>query len=100
VKSPSNLLVFGDQASATVMAVDKRSGRLVWKTLLDSHAGAIITSSPVEFGGKIYAGAGKRDAQKRVPLSCPKKRPAGFRRKEAYRSPNQAQYGWKVVVSA
>ena len=51
-----NLLVFGDQASATVMAVDKRSSRLVWKTLLDSHAGAIITSSAVEFGGKIYVG--------------------------------------------
>jgi polyvinyl alcohol dehydrogenase (cytochrome) len=51
-----NLLVFGDQASATVMAVDKRSGRLVWKTVLDSHPGAIITSSAVEFGGKIYVG--------------------------------------------
>ena len=51
-----NLLIFGDQASATVMAVDKRSGKLVWKTLLDSHPGAFITSSPVEFGGKIYVG--------------------------------------------
>jgi len=51
-----NLLVFGDQASATVMAVDKRSGRLVRKTVLDSHPGAIITSSAVEFGGKIYVG--------------------------------------------
>jgi polyvinyl alcohol dehydrogenase (cytochrome) len=51
-----NLLIFGDQASATVMAVDKNSGKLVWKTLLDSHAGAIITSSAVEFGGKIYVG--------------------------------------------
>jgi len=51
-----NLLIFGDQASATVMAVDKGSGKLVWKTLLDSHAGAIITSSAVEFGGKIYVG--------------------------------------------
>jgi polyvinyl alcohol dehydrogenase (cytochrome) len=51
-----NLLVFGDQASATVMAVDKRTGRLVWKTVLDSHPGAIITNSAVEFGGKIYVG--------------------------------------------
>jgi polyvinyl alcohol dehydrogenase (cytochrome) len=51
-----NLLIFGDQASATVMAVDKQSGRLVWKTLLDSHAGAIVTGSAVEFGGKIYVG--------------------------------------------
>src|ERR1700751_6205593 len=51
-----NLLVFGDQASATVMAVDKRTGTLVWKTVLDSHPGAIITSSAVEFGGKIYVG--------------------------------------------
>src|SRR5260221_174918 len=51
-----NLLIFGDQASATVMAVDKRSGLLVWKTLLDSHAGAIVTGSALEFGGKIYLG--------------------------------------------
>jgi len=51
-----NLLIFGDQASATMMAVDKRSGLLVWKTLLDSHAGAIVTGSAVEFGGKIYVG--------------------------------------------
>jgi len=51
-----NLLVFGDQASATVMAVDKRTGTLVWKTVLDSHPGAIITNSAVEFGGKIYVG--------------------------------------------
>jgi polyvinyl alcohol dehydrogenase (cytochrome) len=51
-----NLLIFGDQASAVVMAVDKRSGRLVWKTLLNSYAGAIITGSAVEFGGKIYVG--------------------------------------------
>src|ERR1700751_1522097 len=34
-----NLLI-GDQASATMMAVDKRSGLLVWKTLLDSHTAA------------------------------------------------------------
>jgi polyvinyl alcohol dehydrogenase (cytochrome) len=51
-----NLLIFGDQASATMMAVDKRSGLLVWKTLLDSHTAAQITGSAVEFGGKIYVG--------------------------------------------
>jgi polyvinyl alcohol dehydrogenase (cytochrome) len=55
-----NLLIFGDQASATMMAVDKRSGLLVWKTLLDSHTGAQITGSAVEFGGKIYAGVSSK----------------------------------------
>jgi polyvinyl alcohol dehydrogenase (cytochrome) len=39
-----------------MMAVDKRSGLLVWKTLLDSHTAAQITGSAVEFGGKIYVG--------------------------------------------
>src|SRR5260370_28348574 len=39
-----------------MMAGDKRSGRLAWKTLLDSHTAAQITSSAVEFGGKIYVG--------------------------------------------
>lgn len=55
-----NLLIFGDQASATMMAVDKRSGLLVWKTLLDSHTGAQITGSAVEFGGKIYVGVSSK----------------------------------------
>jgi polyvinyl alcohol dehydrogenase (cytochrome) len=55
-----NLLIFGDQGSATMMAVDKRSGLLVWKTLLDSHIGAQITGSAVEFGGKIYVGVSSK----------------------------------------
>jgi polyvinyl alcohol dehydrogenase (cytochrome) len=51
-----NLLIFGDQASATVMAVNKYSGELVWKNVIDSTPNAIITNSPVEFDGRVYVG--------------------------------------------
>src|SRR5260221_4944476 len=64
-----NLLIFGDQASATVMAVDKRSGPLVWETFLRSHAGAIVTRSPLEFGGQIYFGGSSN--QKRLAAAGP-----------------------------
>ena len=51
-----NLVIFGDQASANVMAVDKKAGNLVWKTLVESHPSAVITSSPVVYNDVVYVG--------------------------------------------
>jgi polyvinyl alcohol dehydrogenase (cytochrome) len=51
-----DLLIFGDQASATIMAVNKDSGELVWKTVIDPTPNAIITNSPVVFNGQLYVG--------------------------------------------
>ena len=51
-----NLLIFGDQASATIMAVNKDSGELVWKTVIDPTPNAIITNSPIVFNGRVYVG--------------------------------------------
>ena len=48
--------VFGDQASATVMSVSKATGALLWKTTVDSSVGAIITTSPVIVGDRVYLG--------------------------------------------
>ncbi len=56
-----NLLVFGDQASATLIAVDKNTGNLVWKTLLDANAEAIITNSPLVVGNRIYVGVASNE---------------------------------------
>jgi polyvinyl alcohol dehydrogenase (cytochrome) len=56
-----NLLIFGDQASATLIAVNKESGDIVWKTLIDPLSTAIITSSPVEFDGRIYVGTSSNE---------------------------------------
>jgi polyvinyl alcohol dehydrogenase (cytochrome) len=52
----SNLVIFGDQASGTVMAVEEKTGKLVWKTLVESHPMAVITSSPVVYNSVVYLG--------------------------------------------
>jgi polyvinyl alcohol dehydrogenase (cytochrome) len=38
------------------MAVNKDSGELVWKTVIDPTPNAIITNSPVVFNGRVYVG--------------------------------------------
>src|SRR3984957_14128546 len=56
-------LVVGDvlsssqpHAGANVMAVDRKTGALRWITQVESHPAAIITGSPVVFGGVVYIG--------------------------------------------
>jgi polyvinyl alcohol dehydrogenase (cytochrome) len=56
-------IVLGDNNSASpspngasVFAVDRRTGRLLWDTRVDAHPAAIITGSPVVFAGTVYAG--------------------------------------------
>jgi polyvinyl alcohol dehydrogenase (cytochrome) len=51
-----HLVIFGDQASANVMAVDKTTGNLIWKTLVEPHPLAMITSSPVVYNNVVYLG--------------------------------------------
>ena len=41
---------------ANVMAVDRETGFLRWKTQVDSHPAAIMTGSPVVFNGVVYVG--------------------------------------------
>jgi polyvinyl alcohol dehydrogenase (cytochrome) len=41
---------------ASVFAVNRLTGTLLWSTKVDSFAGSIITSSPVVFGGVAYLG--------------------------------------------
>jgi polyvinyl alcohol dehydrogenase (cytochrome) len=44
------------QASATIAAVDKDTAALKWRTSLESHPTALITSSPAIDGDTIYIG--------------------------------------------
>lgn len=49
-------IVLGDQAGATILAVDKLHGDLLWQTTVDTSAGAGITSSPLIVGDRVYVG--------------------------------------------
>lgn len=55
-------LFLGNQAGrnqdvgATVFAVDKATGEKRWATKVDAHPAAIITSSPVVYGDRVYVG--------------------------------------------
>jgi polyvinyl alcohol dehydrogenase (cytochrome) len=46
---------FGD-LRGYLYALDQRTGRLAWVGRLDSTAGALVTSSPIVFGGRVYVG--------------------------------------------
>ncbi len=49
-------VVVGDQASATLIALSKATGALVWKTTVTTDPYAFITSSPVLVHGRVYVG--------------------------------------------
>ena len=55
-------LIFGNQSArrqpstAWMMAVDKRTGDLLWKTQVDPHPAAIITQSAIAANGVVYVG--------------------------------------------
>ncbi len=54
-----NELVFGDTDpghGADVIAVDRTTGRLLWRTEVDSHVTAVMTGAPVVFRGTVYIG--------------------------------------------
>lgn len=63
-----NLLILGDQgdvdsggffhyaATASVMAINKTTGALVWRTVVSNHPYSIVTASPVAYNGVAYVG--------------------------------------------
>jgi polyvinyl alcohol dehydrogenase (cytochrome) len=51
-----NAVIFGTQAGARLVSIDKTTGNTNWATTLDSHMAAIITQSPVVHNGTIYNG--------------------------------------------
>lgn len=46
-------LVFGD-AKAFVYGLDPQTGKQRWRVLADEHHKAMISGSPVDYGGKVY----------------------------------------------
>ena len=62
-----NMLVFGNQGpldassvelfeGATLMAVSKQTGDLIWSTKIEDHPAAIVTQSPIVSGNRAYVG--------------------------------------------
>jgi polyvinyl alcohol dehydrogenase (cytochrome) len=51
-----NRLILGSQEGGYLLALDKHSGALLWKTRLDPHPAAVITQSPIVFGEHVYVG--------------------------------------------
>jgi polyvinyl alcohol dehydrogenase (cytochrome) len=53
-------LVLGDHSragtGASVIAVDRRTGQLRWRTLVDPHVAAVITGAAVVYRGVVYEG--------------------------------------------
>ncbi len=58
----SDLVIVGDQASGTLMGVNRWDGSLVWRHLMDPHPAAIITSSlSISGSGIAYGGVSSRE---------------------------------------
>jgi polyvinyl alcohol dehydrogenase (cytochrome) len=62
-----NILVLGNQGpldvsnvglfqGATMMAVSKQTGDMIWSTKIEDHPAAIVTQSPIVFGNRAYVG--------------------------------------------
>jgi polyvinyl alcohol dehydrogenase (cytochrome) len=79
-----DLLIFGDfinislpafglrnGSGATMYAVDRHDGHLVWKTTIDDHPLAVITQSPTLHDGRIYVGVSSvEEAAAKIGYDC------------------------------
>ncbi|MCL1500505.1 PQQ-binding-like beta-propeller repeat protein [Xanthomonas nasturtii] len=54
-------IIVGDQAAGTVLALDKKTGKLLWSSTVEANPQARITSSPVIYGNRIYVGISSGD---------------------------------------
>ncbi|MEH2379770.1 MAG: PQQ-binding-like beta-propeller repeat protein [Nostoc sp.] len=51
-----NKVIIGSQEGAFLIAVNKDTGKLIWKTKLDEHPYAVITQSPTIYSNRVYVG--------------------------------------------
>jgi polyvinyl alcohol dehydrogenase (cytochrome) len=61
VGTQGSILVPGGGPGGRVLAFDKRTGALLWNTLVESHPAAIITQSATVFDGKVYVGVASQE---------------------------------------
>ena len=49
-------VIFGTRGGPYVVALDKKTGALLWKTKIDDHALASVTQPPLVHKGRVYVG--------------------------------------------
>ena len=66
-------IVVGDTASATVFAVNRTTGALIWKTVVDSDPLALVHGSAVIYKGIVYVGvtSSEEGAAEKSPTFVP-----------------------------
>ena len=64
-----NKVIIGSQEGAFLMAINKDTGKLIWKTKLDSHPNAVITQSPAIYGNRVYVGVAS--VEEGIPTTNP-----------------------------
>jgi polyvinyl alcohol dehydrogenase (cytochrome) len=61
VGTQGSVFIPGGGPGGKMLAFDKATGALVWRTELDSHAAAIITQSATVFDGRVYVGVASQE---------------------------------------
>jgi polyvinyl alcohol dehydrogenase (cytochrome) len=69
---PSSLLDIPGAHGATLYAVNRLTGKLVWKTQLESHPLSVVTQSPVIYDNKVFVGVASLEeaAARRLGYEC------------------------------
>jgi polyvinyl alcohol dehydrogenase (cytochrome) len=66
-------IIFGLHGKPVVVALDKESGALLWKTVVDEHKGAVISQTPAIEGNRLFigvSGLGEEVAATIPPYDC------------------------------
>ena len=56
-----NKIVIGTQKDAYLIAINKDTGDLIWKTKLEDHPSAVITQSPTIYKNRVYVGLSSQE---------------------------------------
>ncbi|KAK7295341.1 hypothetical protein RJT34_18248 [Clitoria ternatea] len=65
-----DLLIIGIYGPAVVIGLRRRTGELVWKTILDDHPAAIITMSGTYYNGGYYVGTSSLEEGETIEQCC------------------------------
>jgi polyvinyl alcohol dehydrogenase (cytochrome) len=62
------LVLIADRHSGTVIALNRKTGDLVWKTVVETNPATTLTASPVVYGNLVYIGTASNE-EYRVSVS-------------------------------